>query len=347
MRNHYNELDILRGLAIIGVVLIHVTSTSLDYTTSGSSLEFLSLFFNQISRFAVPTFFLLSGLGLSISKRNQLENGYFSFLKKRISKIITLYIGWTVIYFVLTSDSLSISTLIKNMIFGSGYYHLYYVPLIILCYIIYPLILKLCQSVVGVVILLVLTLLSQMSDELFGIILLESKLNIFNWICYFGIGVWFANKFDIKMSVLKNYSKTIIISTIVIFLGVFIESYLLIDSVGKAQATTSMRPSIILLSISFVCMIICIKKYNVTFNKLLLKFSNLSYGIYLSHALFLTIFMKIYTQLGLSLNSFIFILTALLFVIPISMIVSYLADKILQTIKDKGNKIKNKTIKVA
>ncbi|MEZ2718766.1 acyltransferase [Niallia circulans] len=347
MNKYYSELDILRGLAIIGVIIIHVTSTSMDYASRDSLLEFSSLFLNQISRFAVPTFFLLSGLGLSISNKNQLSNGYFIFLKKRISKIILLYIGWTLIYFILTSDSLSINILVKNIVFGTGYYHLYYVPLIIICYIIYPLILRMCQSIVGIIFLLVMTLLSQLSNEFFGTLILDNKLNIFNWIFYFGLGIWFANKFDLKLSTLKSHSKIIISSTIVIFIGVFIESYLLVEKIGKAQATTSMRPSIILLSISFVCMIICIKKYNVFFKNLILKFSNLSYGIYLSHALFLTIFIKIYARLGLSLNSFLFVITSLLFVIVISMIVSYLADKFILTIKSKLNKTKNKTIKVA
>lgn len=64
--------DSLRGISVIGVILIHITS----FTTieNGEVTYALSIFINQLARFAVPAFLILSGWGLSIS--NKLEHGY-------------------------------------------------------------------------------------------------------------------------------------------------------------------------------------------------------------------------------------------------------------------------------
>ena len=58
------EMDILRGLAILGVITGHVAAETLYVKTT-----FLGIFFNQVIRFAVPVYIFLSGLGLGLSKR--------------------------------------------------------------------------------------------------------------------------------------------------------------------------------------------------------------------------------------------------------------------------------------
>src|SRR5699024_12452122 len=62
MDTRYEKFDILRGFAIIGVVLIHITA---PLATDG---DVFSIIVNQMSRFAVPVFFFLSGWGLTAAK---------------------------------------------------------------------------------------------------------------------------------------------------------------------------------------------------------------------------------------------------------------------------------------
>lgn len=56
MNKRFENFDYLRGFAMIGVVLIHITAPLV------SSGDLWSWLFNQLSRFAVPVFFLLSGI---------------------------------------------------------------------------------------------------------------------------------------------------------------------------------------------------------------------------------------------------------------------------------------------
>ena len=49
-------MDILRGLAILGVITGHVAAETLYVKTT-----FLGIFFNQVIRFAVPVYIFLSG----------------------------------------------------------------------------------------------------------------------------------------------------------------------------------------------------------------------------------------------------------------------------------------------
>lgn len=83
------EMDILRGLAILSVVIIHISAQPINAGVTGP-MEVFYVILNQVTRFAVPAFLLLSGMGLTISGSG--EDSYFRFLKKRLSKILPLYL---------------------------------------------------------------------------------------------------------------------------------------------------------------------------------------------------------------------------------------------------------------
>ena len=87
-------LDQLRALAIIAVVLVHI---SLVYLVSSRidihSLNWLvSNFFYSICRFCVPIFLMISGI-LLLNKDYTYEN----FIKRRYTRVILPYLFWGVI----------------------------------------------------------------------------------------------------------------------------------------------------------------------------------------------------------------------------------------------------------
>lgn len=93
--NRIEELDFARVLAMLSVITIHVTSTFVHYNSrvavSGMNLAFI---LNQLSRFAVPLFILLSGVSCGL-------NGFCTarqFLRRRLIKTGVPYLIWSLVY---------------------------------------------------------------------------------------------------------------------------------------------------------------------------------------------------------------------------------------------------------
>lgn len=141
MQGRLQAFDILRVLATLAVIGIHVSA---DY--AGASWG--GLFFNQVVRFSVPMFIIISGFLLYYQESSlpRCESAVF-FYRKRFSKILWPYVIWTISYTVITQyllhawpDSLVLLTVVgKHLIWGTGAYHLYFMVIIIQCYLLYPL----------------------------------------------------------------------------------------------------------------------------------------------------------------------------------------------------------------
>lgn len=134
------SIDALRVIAILAVVLIHISTKTLSTLRFDLTLDSFSLFINQASRFAVPLFFLISGFVLELNNKSNLS--YTTFFKKRASRIIIPFIFWSVIYFLFThnydpSKILSAEFLL-TLIQGTAAYHLYFIPTLILFYLAFP-----------------------------------------------------------------------------------------------------------------------------------------------------------------------------------------------------------------
>ncbi len=86
--------DVLRAIAIIGIVFCHVSS---QFVANPSSLSYtsywISAFFDCFRDFSIPVFVMLSG-ALLIGKKDTL----ITFFKKRLSRIFIPFVFWVVIY---------------------------------------------------------------------------------------------------------------------------------------------------------------------------------------------------------------------------------------------------------
>lgn len=333
MKQRLVELDILRGLAIIGVILIHISSPISNNIGDIFSAEAISIGLDQISRFAVPVFLFLSGFGLTVS--NKAEQKYLTFLRLRISKIITLYLIWSMVYFLLLKQTLNPLLFVKDFLTGGAFYHLYYVPLIVLFYILYPLLLKIGRSNVGLMLVLMISILSQIGDLFVNASYLNSTLNFLNWIFYFVLGIWMANNFSDKLKKISSKKSLIVVAFAMVVIGIYAETYFTINELGKALATTTMRPSIIVYSVLFILVVFSFKWENKLVNKTLIMLSDKSYGIYLSHALVLSAYATLYTKLGLNLESLTFLISAFLIVTVTSIVITMLLDKSIASLKTK------------
>lgn len=133
----YNPaVDILRLLAILAVILIHTTTKALEITHFDLLSIPWTLFLNQISRFAVPLFFMISGFVLELSYSS--NTSYFSYLIKRLNRIVIPYIFWSAVYFLFVYPHPGASFL-SALIYGSSSHQLYFIPTLLIFYAFFPL----------------------------------------------------------------------------------------------------------------------------------------------------------------------------------------------------------------
>ncbi len=134
--NTYNyAIDALRVLAILAVVAIHTTTKNLDLYSHDLNGHFLLFIANQLVRFAVPLFFMISGFVLELTSPPKIN--YWDYLKKRANRIFLPYVFWSAIYyfFVYTYHSRSY---FFTLLDGSASYQLYFIPVLLVFYLIFP-----------------------------------------------------------------------------------------------------------------------------------------------------------------------------------------------------------------
>lgn len=340
MNKRYTNFDLMRGLAILGVILIHIT-TDMIGNSNHVITDRISLFINQLMRFSVPVFFFLSGFGLTLS--NKLNEGYITFLYKRLGSIIGLYSIWSLIYYFFNYADFHIVTFLKLFVLGMNYYHLYFVPLIIFCYILFPFLKKIAETTIGIVITLIIMLLSQLGTTLTGFLIFNHPSNIFNWIFYFVLGIWFCKGIDYKVNFIKKNGKIFKGAFIIAVTGLFIESSLTMVVLGTSNSTTTMRPSVILFSLLFIAVIIGIDLKNDFIKMILNTLSKWSYSMYLSHVLVLELFNYFYFQLS-SVYSLVYLILGLIIVTIISLLVSIGTQAIIRCLTSLTRKRKKGSI---
>jgi surface polysaccharide O-acyltransferase-like enzyme len=97
MRDRNNTVDYMRFIAIIAVISIHVTSVTIPVLEATDTYYFVNIILNQISRFAVPFFFCLSGFYWGTKVRSG-SIGAWSLSVSSSKKLLYLFSVWSLIY---------------------------------------------------------------------------------------------------------------------------------------------------------------------------------------------------------------------------------------------------------
>lgn len=134
------EPDYIRAISMLGVIVIHVSSTFVNAQSNlmiaGMNPAFI---LNQVVRFAVPLFILLSGLSLGFGKTNL---SYPAFLKSRCIKILIPYLIWSSLYWLVYHKGQGFSAFAKALLRGGAASHLYFIIIMLQLYLLYPLLKK-------------------------------------------------------------------------------------------------------------------------------------------------------------------------------------------------------------
>ncbi|MFD2086079.1 acyltransferase [Brevibacillus brevis] len=198
------EIDYLRAISAIAVISIHVTASYVETSV-------MAFAWNQVARFAVPMFILLSGLSLALSDRGRI--GKREFFKRRYNKILLPYLIWSILYFTYAHQYnlgsvepwVLLTTLGKHMVKGTAYVHLYFLVIICQLYLIYPFLKSLLRTKTNwtLTVSFISTLVMHMAIYLHAnqlIVLPSIKVPyviLFPvWVFYFVLGMFVAMRFN-------------------------------------------------------------------------------------------------------------------------------------------------------
>ena len=148
MKEKIQEIEILRGLSFIAVVIQHV----LGYINLLPSLSYHNVLFLTftltINRFAIPTFIFITGFVLFYNHYHHLDIAKYTV--KRLKDTLIPYLCWTLIFTVSSAvtinKALNLHDFVEitgiNLLKGTAMYHLWYIVMILQMYFMFPLIRK-------------------------------------------------------------------------------------------------------------------------------------------------------------------------------------------------------------
>lgn len=309
------EMDVIRAFAIVAVIVLHVSATILYRSTPYSTVYDVNFVLNQLSRFCVPAFIIISGMGLTINYKK--DCSYFKFIVKRFVKIIPQYVVWCLLYIFIITKDFNIHTDLNDIAFGNVFYHFYFVPLIIEFYIIFPLIYKFIGKRWWLLLSFLVTLFFIIYAYYFKVVTPDqwfwNKKNLLYWIFYFSLGGYIGKNLD---NIFRKLKKNRLILCFVFLLSTFIllYSFIMGNQYGKSidYITTFQRPAVIFYSTFFVIFIFSLEWKKGLFMQVIRYISNTSYDIYLSQAGILYLYTQYYIgryvhldNLSFGINAFI------------------------------------------
>lgn len=143
------SIEILRGWAIIGVLLIH-TTMYFKYSNNINILVAANIIIDVIAQAAVPLFFFISGFVLTLQSSTKVN--YKEFYRKRFSSVVPQYLLISCFYLlyasITKSESPSIVSMLKLIILFDASFHLWFFKALLEFYLFYPLIWKIYRYVI-------------------------------------------------------------------------------------------------------------------------------------------------------------------------------------------------------
>ena len=147
-------LDSLRSLAILGVILIHISSSIINFSFNKNMENWwVGNFLMSVTRFAVPMFLLLSGATLLGREYNLKE-----FYRKRLMRVVVPFLFWIIVYFFFRYFTLPTKNPpngFTNILVWAGHLfvsegvskHFWYIYMIVFIYLFVPLLTKITKLI--------------------------------------------------------------------------------------------------------------------------------------------------------------------------------------------------------
>lgn len=311
----------MKGAAILAVVFIH-SSGYLAVSNIGTFEWYIGIISRQFVNFAVPIFLFISGF-LSFS-RDIHDTPYY--LKKKLLRIIIPYLSWSCFYFFLlfifNNQSFAVKNIIAQLILGTGIGVGYFVIVLVQFIMLTPLINAITSIKIHIMIICGFTIIgvgiNYMSVKIDCLKLFSqfpySAIPFFVWYPFYHLGFVF-NKYNISCS---KWSNSSILFWILSFsLTLAISEGIFWGYTGNYSfAVSQLKLSSLVLSLC-VCMVVYFYLNHDINYKYLSQLGTMSYGIYLTHMLFVWFYHYLFSYTSVFIRhlviscGFIFILSTI------------------------------------
>lgn len=283
-------LDLLRVMAIFGVIVIHVFCT--DYPASFISSDwYVALVGDSMVRWAVPVLVMISG---ALFLRPEKEITIPTLLKKHIPHLLIAYIFWTLAYGIVVTW---FKTSYKGEPFTIGYlltphFHLWFLPMLMGVYLLVPLLRKIAKDDkllrYALLIWLVYITLSFVKPDIIGI---RQITNLFNVNIVIGYAGYALCGYYLSQKTFSKRQRWLLYILGIIGLAVTISGNL-VFSLAKGESNeffwNCLSPQVIAMASA---LFILVKEISPKAGKSVLWFVDYVrkdlFGIYLTHALWL------------------------------------------------------------
>jgi surface polysaccharide O-acyltransferase-like enzyme len=196
---------VLRGLATLAVIAIHVLANIPHIFQTTSPFWSDAVWLDQFSRFSVPLFVMLSGYGFW-QKYQSGELKVWQFWYRQAAKLLPLYVLASLIFYVIFlfvpqwRDPEVPRSFLVQLLTGKADYQLYFVPAIFQLYLLFPLLRQAVQKLPWVTLLIaggfqiwLYSLYSSPTPNAFIVKYLltdqQQYIWFFTWIFYFILGM--------------------------------------------------------------------------------------------------------------------------------------------------------------
>ncbi len=284
MQNRIAYYDILRGMAIIGVLIGH--SSGVGEGFEATSFDFIgTVLLRLVINFCVPLFLALSGFFLA-NKKVEKSKDYKGFIKKQIPRVLVPYIIWSFLYSMMTFfNGADINTIIEKFLTFQSSAPMYFIFLIIQYYLLLPILKKLANNkglILSAAISLTCGLLIIYFREYTSI---KLPLVVFagffpTYLVFFVLGLYLRNN---KIN-LTNHQ--LIPLVILFYLLSCLETYILYTKFSNIK-TAANPENITSFLYSFFIIIFFFQNVRDSNNRLMNYFGEISFGIYFSHIIIL------------------------------------------------------------
>ena len=303
-KNWVREINYLRAIAILGVLIIHTT----DHTcliNKFTGLTFSLIYIEELVRFAVPMFVFVSGFVLHNKYKSNLPMK--DFYKKRLLVILIPYLIFSVLYCIVNAylnliPALTLNSIISSIFNFNASGQFWFIKLILTFYIFYPAIIayyEIIKDHFGIHTPTIL-LLSISMIYLFGLFEPSLKFTVYSvspltYLIYFIFGIYINDNYDLICQSLERFSiRQNTLLNILILIFPFFSMFAVVDLRCSTQFSNLIPyyNQLILISthILHICIIIfclhllLVYKPNI---RILEKIGEYSYGIFIIHPFFL------------------------------------------------------------